>query len=105
MEVCNVISFDSSLDENKLLELVASAELKSEHPLGKAIVSYAKNKGLKLIETDEFTMTAGKGIQAKLDNQSITCGNESYMSEHNILITNEIKKHLKNFAFKVRLQF
>lgn len=100
LEVCNVISFDSSLDENKLLELVASAESKSEHPLGKAIVSYAKNKGLKLIETDAFTMTTGKGIYAELDNQSILCGNESYMEEHNVLINNEIKNMLEELRFQ-----
>lgn len=100
LEVCNVVSFDSSVDENKLLELVASAESKSEHPIGKAIVSYAKNKGLKLIETEEFTMTAGKGIQTELNNQSIMCGNEIYMLEHNVLITNEIKKMLEKFRFQ-----
>ncbi len=100
LEVCNVVSFDSSVDENKLLELVASAESKSEHPIGKAIVSYAKNKGLKLIETEEFTMTAGKGIQTELNNQSIMCGNEIYMLEHNVLITNEIKNMLEKFRFQ-----
>lgn len=100
LEVCNVISFDSSIDENKLLELVASAESKSEHPLGKAIVSYAKNKGLKLIETDAFTMTTGKGIYAELDNQSILCGNENYMKEHNVLINKEIKNTLEELRFQ-----
>ncbi len=100
LQVCNIISFDSSINENNLLSLVASAELKSEHPLGKAIVSYAKNKGIKLIEPNAFTMTTGKGISVELDNQSIICGNESYMVEQNILINKTIKNTLEELRFQ-----
>lgn len=41
LEVSDVLSFAPDLDEEKLLYLAASAEAKSEHPLGKAIVAYA----------------------------------------------------------------
>lgn len=42
LEVCDILSFDETLDERLLLSLAASAEAKSEHPLGKAIVSCAR---------------------------------------------------------------
>lgn len=44
LEVSDIISFEEGTDENALLSLAASAEAKSEHPLGKAIVSCAKEK-------------------------------------------------------------
>lgn len=95
LEVCDIMSFDSSIDENQLLSIAASAEAKSEHPLGKAIISCAKNKGLNIIESEEFLMTTGKGIYAKIDNKLILCGNEKYLMENNIIVPDEIKEQLK----------
>lgn len=54
LEVSDVISFDSSLTEKELLTITASAEAKSEHPLGKAIVAKAKGQGLPLTESEDF---------------------------------------------------
>ena len=48
LEVSDVIPFDSSLTEKELLTVTASAEAKSEHPLGKAIVARAKDQNLPL---------------------------------------------------------
>ena len=48
LEVSDIISFDKGISESELLSLTASAEGKSEHPLGKAIVAHAKEKGIVL---------------------------------------------------------
>lgn len=93
--VSDVICFNSSLDGNKLLVLTASAELKSEHPLGKAIVTYAKEKGTALLNSDEFKMEAGKGIHATISGQKIYCGNENYLNEYNININEKTSKTLE----------
>ena len=61
LDVSDVISFDGAFSETELLSLAASAEAKSEHPLGKAIVAYAKAKEVPLTETASFRMTTGKG--------------------------------------------
>ena len=66
LEVSDIMSFDPSLTESELLTLTASAEAKSEHPLGKAIVARAKGQGLPLKESEDFKMAAGKGIAAKV---------------------------------------
>ena len=50
LEVSDIISFSSELSANKLLSLTASAEAKSEHPLGKAIVAHAIEKNAEIIE-------------------------------------------------------
>ena len=85
LEVSDVISF-SGMTEDTLMTLAASAEAKSEHPLGKAITACAKAHGLPLSDSAAFRMTAGKGIYAEVDGNALWLGNEQYLTEHNILI-------------------
>ena len=65
LEVSDIISFHKVWNDTELLSLVASAEAKSEHPLGKAVVVCAKEKNVPIIESKDFKMTAGKGIYAE----------------------------------------
>ena len=90
LEVSDVISFDSSLTEKELLTVTASAEAKSEHPLGKAIVAKAKGQGLPLTESEDFKMAAGKGISAKVSGRSLLCGNEKYLLEYGVTIDGQV---------------
>jgi len=92
LEVSDVISFDESLDENALLSLAASAEAKSEHPLGKAIVACANTRGAAVVESDGFRMTAGKGITAEVGGKKLFCGNETYLEENGTLLTDAIRE-------------
>ena len=73
LDVSDVISFDSSISETELLSLAASAESRSEHPLGKAIVACAKIKEVPLSETSSFKMTAGRGVFAATGSRSLLC--------------------------------
>lgn len=50
LEVFDIVSFEDTISENMLLTPAASVEAKSEHPLGKAIVAFAKNNQIKLTE-------------------------------------------------------
>ena len=86
LEVCDIISFDPKISEDTLLSLAASAEAKSEHPLGKAIVAYAKNCNITVLESDCFKMTAGKGIYAEVDGKKLLCGNENYLLNYGVEI-------------------
>lgn len=90
LEVSDVISFDSSITEKELLTVTASAEAKSEHPLGKAIVARAKEQSLPLTESVDFKMAAGKGISAKVSGRSLLCGNEKYLLEHSVTIDGQV---------------
>ena len=80
------------LGDEKTLQLVASAEKGSEHPLATAIVSYAEKKQLELIEPDSFTAIAGHGIQATFKNDIVLVGTRKLMRDHHIDITNEEEK-------------
>lgn len=94
LEVSDVISLDKGTDESELLSLAASAEAKSEHPLGKAIVAYAKEQGVDIIESDGFKMTAGKGIRAEVAGKLLFCGSEKYLEENNVTFDANIASKL-----------
>ena len=95
LDVSDMISFDETISETDLLSLAASAEAKSEHPLGKAIVAYAKAKEVPLAESTAFKMTTGKGIFAEADNRSLLCGNEKFLTENGVSIDNKVQSALE----------
>lgn len=70
-----------SISKQELLILAASAESRSEHPLGKAITEKARSEGLTLREITDFKMTAGRGISARIDGTLYFFGNETYIRE------------------------
>lgn len=95
LEVCDIISFEPKISEDTLLSLAASAEAKSEHPLGKAIVAYAKNCNITVLESDCFKMTAGKGIYAEVDGKKLLCGNENYLLNYGVEINVIVRSMLE----------
>lgn len=76
-----------SQEKDELLQLAASAEKGSEHPLGQAIVQGAEGKGLLMIKADHFEAITGRGIEAVLDGQTILAGNRKLMEERKISLT------------------
>ncbi len=94
LKVSDTISFSKELDENELLALVASAESRSEHPLGKAIVAHAKGKNLVLKDAERFRMEAGKGIYADVSHRNLFCGSEKYLKENGIDIPQQVSDTL-----------
>jgi len=73
-----------SILKDRLLQLTASAERGSEHPLGQAIVLGAKESGLTLLEAELFDSLTGRGIKARLEGEDILAGNRKLMDEQNI---------------------
>lgn len=90
LQVSNIISFDGKIDSNYILRMAASAEAKSEHPLGKAIVNDTINKKIDMIPSSDFKMTTGKGIMAVVADRKMLCGNEKFLVENGIAINKEI---------------
>lgn len=91
LEVSDILSFDEAAGETDLLALAASAESKSEHPLGKAIVAYAGKQSIPLIESTVFKMTTGKGIYAEVSDRKLLCGNEKFMIENSVVIDKTVQ--------------
>jgi len=72
--------------EMVLLQLVASVEKASEHPLGEAIVAEAGQRGLVLQFPEKFKAESGMGIEAIVGGKNILIGNTKLMESHGILI-------------------
>jgi Cu+-exporting ATPase len=72
------------VEESRLVQLAASAEKGSEHPLGQAIVQDAQNRGLEILNTDSFTAIPGRGIEAVIQGVTVLAGNRKLMDERNI---------------------
>ncbi len=87
--VTDIVVRDSRFSENELLQLAASVEKGSEHPLGEAMVAEAGNRELKLVDPEGFSATAGHGVQAQVNNLHVVVGSPRMMSERG-LDTSEI---------------
>ncbi|AXI08771.1 copper-translocating P-type ATPase [Oceanobacillus zhaokaii] len=67
--------------DEEALQLLASAEKGSEHPLAEAIVAYATEHDIDLFEVDSFNAIPGQGIEAMISNNTILVGNRKLMQE------------------------
>ena len=88
-QVTNIETF-SKWTEKELFTLTASAELRSEHPLGKALVaSYKKINSDIINEPKFFTLVIGKGVISSVDSHQVIAGNIELMKEKNIVVSEE----------------
>jgi Cu+-exporting ATPase len=76
----------AGVDRTALLDAAASAESRSEHPLGKTIVAYAQALGLPLKEPQRFGYKPGRGIDATVDGDRVLVGNLALMRDHGITV-------------------
>ncbi|MBR6633622.1 MAG: cation-translocating P-type ATPase [Clostridia bacterium] len=96
LRVSEVIALDSEINSDALLSITASAESKSEHPLGKAITEFAKEKGLNVLESESFNMEAGKGITATISGIEVYCGSERFIKEKGFTLPLDEITRLRN---------
>ncbi len=74
----------NQFEKDEILHIAASAESGSEHPLGKAIVSEAKEKGLVISSVSEFNAIPGQGIEAVINGKKVILGNAKLVNDRNI---------------------
>jgi len=93
--VIAVESFNVHISSEELLTLAASAELRSEHPLGKAITSHFKvSLNTTLEEPKEFTLVPGRGVISTVSDKEILAGNSELLIENSIVISEEMKNRV-----------
>ena len=73
-----------------LLDAAASAELRSEHPLGKTIVAYAQAQGRSPREPERFGYKPGRGIDATVGGELVLVGNLALMRDHDIAVPTDL---------------
>ena len=69
---------------DELLELCASCEQQSTHPIAESIVAAAKQRGMALRRPEELEELAGRGIRAKIGGREILCGSERLLDERGV---------------------
>ncbi|WP_053946829.1 heavy metal translocating P-type ATPase [Halolamina sediminis] len=72
------------LDEDDVLRLAATAESGSEHPLARAIVDGAEERGIEVGSPESFENVPGHGIRATVDGSEVLVGNRKLLREHGV---------------------
>lgn len=85
-KVTDIISTDI-VDEKELLQLSASAEKGSEHPLGEAIVNEAVKEKMEFLKVEGFLAIPGHGIEVQIKGKNMILGNKKLMDDRNIRLT------------------
>ena len=79
----------------ELLKIAATAEKFSNHPTAKALVNLAEEAGVTLVDPTDFKETAGRGVQAKVDDESIVIGRAQWLRDNGVTDDFESKVDLK----------
>ncbi|MCY9024166.1 heavy metal translocating P-type ATPase [Priestia megaterium] len=79
-------------EENDLLQLVASAERLSEHPLAQALVAGIKNKGIKIQDPLSFEAIPGYGVKATVQERELLVGTRKLMNQHKVNIDTALEE-------------
>jgi Cu+-exporting ATPase len=87
----------NNVNENLLLQCIASLENRSEHPLASAIVEEAKKRSVELVAVDAFQSHTGFGITGNVGGKSVIIGNEQMMKENSIDLRNT-EKYIANLS-------
>ncbi|MEM3693039.1 MAG: heavy metal translocating P-type ATPase [Candidatus Bathyarchaeia archaeon] len=100
--VSDVISL---IQERELLRLAASLELNSEHAIARAIVEYAKNRGVKILKVKEFKALPGRGTYGRVGKKEVYVGSANLLDELKIRFDDpkirELQKQGKTLVFVV----
>jgi Cu2+-exporting ATPase len=78
------------LSEDMVIYYVASLESLSEHPIGQALNTYAKNNGMTLGQPIDFEAVAGHGVKGTVDGMLVTAGTLRLMNMNNLTVSNSI---------------
>ncbi|MED3980399.1 heavy metal translocating P-type ATPase [Priestia megaterium] len=79
-------------EENELLQLVASAERLSEHPLAQALVAGIKNKGIEIQDPLSFEAIPGYGVKATVQERELLVGTRKLMNQHKVNIDTALEE-------------
>ncbi len=98
LKVRKVEVFAQQITETFLLQIAASLEKRSEHPLAEAVVERATMQKMDLVEVTGFQAVFGRGIEGIIDGKHYFVGNMAYLEENNISIKDSIRQKIDAMA-------
>jgi len=85
-----------SLSEERFFQVVASAESGSEHPIGRALVEFARDRtGTKTLQVENFQALSGMGIECVVDGSRVLIGNRTLLESKNVAISSNIEEKIR----------
>jgi len=100
-KVTDVIASDG-FDQNNLLSIAASVESQSEHPLARAIVSEAKQRGIPQRKVEDFVSVTGAGLQATVDGKNILIGRDAFLQDNGVTGWKELTDRANRLSEQAR---
>jgi Cu+-exporting ATPase len=90
------------VSEHDLLQIAASVESQSEHPLARAIIEGAKKEKIELREVTDFQSITGGGVSGNLDGKTILLGKEKFLADSNVRFSEVIAKEAHRLQEKAQ---
>jgi P-type Cu+ transporter len=100
-EVVSLLS-DQGTNEHELLQIAASVEAHSEHPLARAIVEAATKEPCELRDVTDFQSKTGGGVSAQLDGRRVLVGKEKFLADSGVTLSNELRQQADRLQEKAQ---
>lgn len=97
-KVTDVVCFEKTMDENRIISLIAAIEKPSEHPLAEAVLAEAKERKLSVMEVTDFQAVFGKGVRAKCEGNEYFAGNKAFMEDKGISLSSFEQKTIDSLS-------
>ncbi|WP_066718509.1 heavy metal translocating P-type ATPase [Clostridium sp. Marseille-P299] len=99
--VIHIKSFSDEYSEDEIFRLAALAEMRSEHPIGKAVVlSYTEKYGEISQDANQFQMIPSRGVSAVIDDKNILAGNNDLLYENSVIVSSKQQTFINTFLDK-----
>ncbi len=85
--------FDDNFTKERVIELSATLEGNSEHPIATGIIKKQKEMDLSVLKMDDFKAIKGKGVEGKIDGQRVMVVSPGYLRENNIELPRDLPEH------------
>lgn len=96
-QVVGLAAIEPSFSNKEILRLAAATERYSEHPLARAIVAHAQEKGIELAEAKDFEALIGRGVKAMVDGRLALLGTHQLMAENHIAISADLENQIADW--------
>ncbi len=98
--VTDVVTMDPELDEKQLIRLVASVETASHHPLGQAIVGYARQQELSVSAVEGFETITSGGVMGRVEGRWVCATNDQVLRDRGVTGLEDLDPHRRDLAEK-----
>lgn len=92
-QVVGIAILDPRFSEDDVLRYAAAADLRSGHPLAKAVVTVAQARGLQLPDVQEFQTIHGRGVIGLVEAREVMVGNDALLDEHGVAAAGVERRH------------